>query len=286
MTAIDTQPTAETSLPLARTVLARGERADTGLAYSIGTLVNDMHQYEAMRTSFAAHGFSGADCEFLLIDNSGPAQTSAYAGLNAVLTAARGRYVILCHQDVRLIGDGRAELDRRLAELTARDATWALAGNAGGVAPGDLALRISDPHGTDQRRGKLPARVAALDENFIVVRGGARVGFSRDLDSFHFYGADICLAAATLGYSAYVIDFHLQHLSGGKTGDAFRIARAEFCAKWSGAIRPRWLQTTCSLVRLSGGSIGRALGAIAERPIAGLARRWHAPPAARRTTSA
>lgn len=259
-----------------RTVLAGAERAG-GVAYSIGTLVNDMAQYQAMRASFADKGFGTDDCEYLIIDNSGPVQTSAYAGLNALLSAARGRYVILCHQDVRLIGDGRAELDRRLAELTARDAAWALAGNAGGIAPGDFALRISDPHGVNQHRGALPARVAALDENFMVVRGGSRIGFSRDLDGFHFYGADICLAAGMLGHSAYVIDFHLAHLSGGVTGASFHTSEAQFRAKWSGALRPRWLQTTCSLLHLSGNTLGRFAGRLAERPVAGLARRWRAP---------
>lgn len=264
------------ALPPARALLPVESATDAGIAFTIGTLVNDRAQYEQMRASFAEHGFAGSDCEYLYIDNTGPKQTSAYAGLNAILSAARGRHVILCHQDVRLITEGRADLDRRLDELTRRDATWALAGNAGGIAPGDLALRISDPHGPDQRRGHFPARVGALDENFIVVRRSARIGFSRDLDGFHFYGADICLAAATLGHTAYVIDFHLAHLSAGKTGQAFRNSEAQFRAKWSGALRPRWLQTTCALVRLSGSRLGAVSGRFAERPFASLLRRLSA----------
>lgn len=270
-------PATPPSLPPARALLPVECAADAGIAFTIGTLVNDRAQYDEMRASFAAHGFAGDDCEFVFIDNTGPKQTSAYAGLNAILSAARGRYVILCHQDVRLIAEGRADLDRRLAELTRHDSAWALAGNAGGVAPGDLALRISDPHGDNQRRGLFPARVGALDENFIVVRRSARIGFSRDLDGFHFYGADICLAAATLGHTAYVIDFHLAHLSAGKTGPAFRRSQAQFRAKWSGALRPRWLQTTCALLRLSGTRAGTLSGRLAERPFSGLMRRLRTP---------
>ena len=144
------------------------------IAYTIATLVNDKAQYEAMRATFRAFGFAEPDCEFLsittFIDNTGAGQTEAYAGLNRLLDEARGRFVILCHQDVRLIGDGRAELDRRLADLERRDPGWALAGNAGGVRPGQLALRISDPHGANRRVGELPARVVTLDENFIVMK--------------------------------------------------------------------------------------------------------------------
>ena len=135
-------------------------------------------------------------------------------------------------------------------------------GNAGGVSPGSLALRITDPHGADQHVGQLPARVMSLDENFIVVRRDARVGFSVDLSGFHFYGADICLNADVMGHSAYVVDFHLLHLSAGTKNLAFDDMEARFRAKWSRALAPRWMQTTCSLLRLSGDTLGRITGRV------------------------
>lgn len=245
----------------------------TNPVYTIGTLVTDPAQYEAMRRSFDAHGFTEPLCEYIAIDNTGAIQTSAYTGLNRVLTAARGSYVILCHQDVRLIADGRTELDDRLARLEAHDPYWAVVGNAGGVQPGRLAMRITDPHGRDRRVGNLPARVASIDENFMVVKRAARVGFSRDLDGFHFYGTDICLNADILGWRAYVIDFHLEHLSPGHRSEAFYAAQKAFCAKWSRALRPRWVQTTCALLRLSGSELGAKAGQAAARPLSGVLRR-------------
>lgn len=241
--------------------------------YSIGSLVTDPAQHAAMRQSFEQRGFTSADCEYLYVDNTGPQQTDAYRGLNALLNAARAPVVILCHQDVRLLQDGRAALDARLHALAQRDPHWALAGNAGGVAPGVLALRISDPHGKDVHVGELPERVAALDENFIIVRRDARIGFSNDLQGFHFYGADICLHAAQMGYSAYVIDFHLEHLSPGRKSDDFHKVEQAFQAKWSRALSPRWLQTTCSLLRLSGAPGGTLINRYAAKPFSKLARR-------------
>ena len=248
--------------------------APSPFAYTIGTLVTDVSLYRGMQRSFVAGGFGETDCEYLAIDNTRPPQSSAYAGLNRVLDAARGRYVILCHQDVQLIGDGRAELDRRLEELERRDPAWAVAGNAGGVGPGRLALRITDPHGKDQKAGPFPIRVASLDENFFVVKRAARIGFSRDLDGFHFYGADICMAADVMGYAAYVIDFHLEHLSPGNSrSTAFAEGLEQFERKWCHACRPRWVQTTCALAAISGNAAGRLWRRAAAPRYARLARR-------------
>jgi hypothetical protein len=250
------------------------------IAYSVGTLVTDPAQYRVMQASFEAKGFTDRDCEFLHIDNSARNNVDAYTGLNQLLNRARGRYAILCHQDVRLHDDDRAKLDATLAALQQHDPTWALVGNAGGVGPGRLALRITDPHGTDTRLGTFPVKVSTLDENFIVVKQSARLSFSRDLSGFHFYGADICLVAEILGYSAYVIDFHLEHLSAGNSSADFILARSEFQAKWSHALRPRWLQTTCALVPVSGSYFGKSIGPVAARLLGRTVNLWRAGPSA------
>ncbi len=242
------------------------------IAYTFGTLVNDREMYDALVASFIAGGFTSEDCEFFFIDNTGEGQTCAYRGLNAILNVARGRHVILCHQDVILLKDKRIDLDKLFSDLTIKDPDWALAGNAGGVSPGQLALRITDPHGTDQHVCELPARVMSLDENFIVVRSNSHLGFSHDLSGFHFYGADICLHADVMGRTAYVINFHLKHLSGGFKDKLFDDMKIEFREKWSRAMAPRWLQTTCSLMRLTGDPVGQLASQITTRPYAKLKR--------------
>ena len=241
--------------------------------YSIGTLVTDHALYTEMLASFRAGGFMGEDCEYFAIDNTGASQTSAFHGLNRVLNEANGDFVILVHQDVCLLNDHRAELDLRLAELDRRDPAWGVAGNAGGAGPGRLALRITDGHAANQKVGDLPARVSALDENLLIVRRSARIGFSANLDGFHFYGADLCLAAETLGHSAYVIDFHVHHLSKGNKSPAFYQSERAFRAKWARAFRPRWIQTTCALVYLSGERMTHAVGGVSQRLATKIARR-------------
>ncbi|WP_284256089.1 hypothetical protein [Acidocella aquatica] len=216
--------------------------------FSIGTLVTKNEEYEAALKSFLEAGFGPEDCEYLYINNVNTNQASAYHGLNCLLDAAQGDYVILCHQDIRLSFDNRHILEARLSELDMIDQNWGLAGNAGGVALNSLSMRITDIYGENQSIGTFPRKVMSLDENFILVRRRARLGFSNDLSGFHFYGTDICLNANIMGYNAYVINFHLRHLGRGQMGADFHSARRAFEKKWNHALRPRLLQTTCAQI--------------------------------------
>ena len=219
--------------------------------FSICTLVTDHAQYQTMVATFTARGFTPETCEFLYLDNSQDPAWDAYRGIARLMAMARAPHLILCHQDVRLLGDDAQALAARLAELDTLDPAWALAGNAGGTETGDLAIRISDPYGEDQRRGALPARVASLDENFIVLRRDAPVGLSADLTGFHFYGADLCIHARLAGRSAWVIDFHLRHLSPGTKDHTFKAAQARFEAKYRALFALPWrIRTTCAWLRL------------------------------------
>lgn len=257
--------------PAAANLVYSGDRPEAP-RYTIGTLVSNAALYQTMRQSFAAGGFAG-DVEYIFVDNTGSTQTDAYRGLNAILNAARAPIVILCHQDVSLLEDGREALDARLAELDGKDPAWAVAGNAGGVGPGQLAIRITDPHGANQKVGDLPERVSSLDENFLIVRRDSHVGFSHDLEGFHFYGADLCLHADVMGRSCYVIDFHLMHASAGKKDTSFAAAEIDFRIKWSKALSPRWLQTTCALLHLAGSPTRHTFGRLIGGPFSRLARR-------------
>jgi hypothetical protein len=223
---------------------------ESAIRYSICTLVTDLEEYREMVASMKRGGFGASDCEYLYIDNSRGNYADAFEGYNLFLTEARGTYILLCHQDILLLEDDRSLLDRRLHELDALDPAWGLCGNSGVTSAGRLATRLTDPHGANQALGTFPSRVAALDENFIIVRRGANLGLSHDLSGFHLYGADLCLIADIMGRSAYVIDFHLHHKSGGTPNSHFYQSRLEMMKKYARALRPRWLATTCTHFRL------------------------------------
>jgi hypothetical protein len=241
------------------------------LKFTIATLVTDPDEYALMRDTFVAKGFD-RDCEFLMLDNSEGGKYDGYTGYNTVLGKARGEFVIFCHQDVRLDFDDRGVLEKRLSELDELDPAWAVVGNAGGRENGSLAVRITDSWGADQRVGTFPSRVCSLDSNFMLVRNETRVAFSNDLYGFYFYGTDICMQAEMRGYRAYVIDFHLRHLSPGGRGQAFLDARARFIAKWERAMRRRFVRTTTDFFLVEGYSATANLDVTSARGLVNLGK--------------
>lgn len=223
--------------------------------FSVCTLMTNPAQYSEMMKSFRNHGFDTEDCEFLYLDNSTANRWDAFGGLNLFLNTARGRYVILCHQDIRLHTDGINELEMALSTLELHDPRWAVAGNAGGTRPGNLAIRITDPHGADIKRGPFPAQVTALDENFLVVRRSANLALSGDIHGFHLYGADLCMIASILGYTAYVVDFHLTHLSPGHIDEGFHRLACTTIQKYGSTCRSRWIVTPSLTFFVTGSTI-------------------------------
>lgn len=224
--------------------------ARNGPAYSFCTLVSRPALYAQMLDSFQAAGFTPADCEFLYIDNSATNQGDGYQGLNRLIAAARGRYIVLCHQDLLAIAP-RTRLDESLAELDALAPDWAVVGNSGHDDRGRKRHRLTDRHGFDMTSGPLPGRVVSLDENFVLIRRDASLGFSHDLSGFHIYATDLCLQADLRGRSAWVVDFHLEHLGQGRVDASFAACMSGFSQKYRRALRSRTIITPS--VRLSVG---------------------------------
>jgi hypothetical protein len=215
--------------------------------FSICTLVTKPDEYAAMQASFRAGGFTEPACEFIFADNSRGNQFDAYAGYNAFLAEARGEYVIICHQDVVLLQDGREVLDARLAELSAIDPLWAVCGNAGRSPDGSLIVRITSPYGDNERRGTFPGKVVGLDENFIVVRRSANLGVPPRFTGFHLPATALCAAASDMGMNCYAIDFHLHHKSAGKIDDVFYKAMRGFAQFRTTRARPALVGATTDM---------------------------------------
>jgi hypothetical protein len=233
--------------------------------YSFCTLVTKPDEYRNMVRLFIEKGFTETDCEYLYIDNSKSNKYDAYSGYNRFLQCARGKYIILCHQDIEPIEHDRARLDELLTKISSVDPTWGLCGNAGANRSGKLVFRISDPWGANRNDGgPFPAPVMSLDENFILVKRDANLALSRDLKGYHWHGSDLCIIADVLGWRSYVIDFHLKHKSGGTPDAMFWETKRDLRKKLTRAFRPRWhFVVTRERIYISG---SRLQSMIAETP--------------------
>ncbi|MBS1532821.1 MAG: acyl esterase [Bacteroidetes bacterium] len=241
--------------------------------FSICTLVTDMTEYLEMRNSFVEEGFTPEACEYLFIDNISQNTFEAYAGLNRFLREAQGKYIVLCHQDILLKDHGIADLRARINELDNIDPNWGAIGNAGSVNIKYRSVHINQTTGKSNSEQYLPMRVQTLDENFILVKNGANLALSSDLEGFHFYGADICLVADVLGYSSYVIDFLLIHKSEGNDDEKYYELKRKMIGKYHRAFRSRFIGTTVTRFYLSGNRFCSALGN--TRPVLFVARQFY-----------
>lgn len=231
--------------------------------FSVCTLVTNLSEYEEMKASFVVSGFTENICEFLYVDNSKQNTFEAFGGLNRFLREARGKYIILCHQDILINHHNIGDLRERIGEIEQADPNWALLGNAGGVNLKYTAMNVIQGTGNLLEDKHLPIKTVTLDENFIVVKSTANLALSADLQGFHMYGADICLIADVLGYSSYVIDFKLMHKSDGNADDTFYQLKKDLIKKYRRAFRSRFLGTTITRFYISGVRLFNFFGNIA-----------------------
>lgn len=215
--------------------------------FSLCTLVTNKEEYAIMKQSFEDGDFTEG-CEYIIADNSNGNRFNAYEAIRRFLSEAQGRYIIIVHQDVRCI-DKKEQLEKCLSVLTALDANWAVAGNAGGIGYHQFAHYINNA-GRIIKTTQLPAKVSSLDENLLIVKKEALLTVSADIKTFHLYGTDICIIADFLGYSCYVIPFMVKHLSLGNLKDLKKHV-SEFVNLYGKKIRSRYVETTCTKFYLS-----------------------------------
>lgn len=227
--------------------------------YSICSLVTDLNEYREMVDSAKRAGFDGDDVEYLFSDNSERNTLDGFSGFNRFNDEATGEYLIMCHQDVLFNFDTRQVLDKRIEELNSLDADWALAGNAGKTHSGHAAIRITDPFTKNIKQGTFPAKAQTLDENLLIYNRKKSISSSNRLKGFHLYGSDLCLNAENLGYSNYVIDFHLFHKSKGNPNASYFKIQKELIAIQRARKRGTVIHAMCSRFYVSSSRLAMAI---------------------------
>lgn len=215
--------------------------------FSVCTIVNNNDEYALMKESFINNSFTD-DTEYLIADNTGKNIFDAYTAIRRFLQDARGQYIIIVHQDVRCI-DTADKLLTTLSNLEETDHHWAICGNAGGYGYKNFYFNIEN-NGKVKKSDGLPRKVTSLDENLLIIKSDCHLTLSADINTFHFYGTDLCIIADMLGYHCYVIDFMVNHLSTGNL-ENMEENRPSFIKAYGNKFRKRFIQTTCTKFYLS-----------------------------------
>lgn len=235
------------------------EEATPAFEFTICTLVTRKGEYAEMLDSFVSSGFTSDNCEFLYADNTQGNQFDAYKAFNLFLRQAKGKYIIVCHQDVLINIDHINNLRSHLNQLDQLDPSWAICGNAGGVAPNHVVYHINYPSHGLTSKGNFPIKVRSLDENFLVIKNEALLKVSTVLKGFHLYATDLCLQAALNGYTAYAIAFTLTHKSRGNKDHSFDQVQRELVTRYRTFFSTRWIQTNSTVFLLTGNWFGKLM---------------------------
>lgn len=208
--------------------------------YTFGAAITDP---AILEKNLAASPFLVANIGHEIIVQRG-AESAAIA-YNRILDNASNDVVILVHQDVYFPGGCLSVMCRSLELLTALDPNWGVAGCVGMTSSGEGFGRIySTGLGVVGQRCSAPVPVKALDEIVLIVRKSSGLRFDESLPHFHFYGADICMAALDRGMKPCVIPSFCIHNT-----DQLLVLPAEFYQCYN-HIRRRWqrylpIHTTC-----------------------------------------
>lgn len=216
--------------------------------YGIFSCVNDFEKFRNLENSLPKK----SNFSLFSIDNVNNFFTIP-AALNRAINISRAKILIFVHQDVIFPENWINLVDRQIGKIEAIDPLWGVIGIIGVKKNGTFAGHIIDPH-ANRILGNLPCQVKTLDEVCLIIRRKSGLFFDETLGGFHFYGADICLQAETMGMKCYAIKAPLTHLSGGKFDASFREMGLKFREKWSCVDNvPAVIETTCGIFQLKDG---------------------------------
>lgn len=219
------------------------------IPFSVCCLVTRWNDYEVARAAFEQQGFDASNSEFLVCDNSSFNNFDAYQAIRQFLREARGRYVVIAHQDAYPL-EHCTKLLGKLILLEENDPMWGVVGNAGvhyrdwPVAVG--SLRMPESGGIAMKTDF--KEVSVLDENVLIVRNGCGITVSADLSGYHLYGLDVCSVAARIGFTSYVVNYLWHHGSHGTIGSDFFASKRLVESKLRKYFTRTSLPTTCTYV--------------------------------------
>jgi hypothetical protein len=183
--------------------------------------------------------------------------TSACAAYNDAIKRSTNDLIVFVHQDILLPESWLHDLEISIDSLSRSDRNWGVLGCYGEtLVGGGYGYIYSGGIGLLGKPFDSPAAVQTLDEIVLILRRSSNLRFDDRLPGFHFYGADICMAASAQGMNNYVIPAFCVHNTQqnyylpGEFYDGYRFMKR----KWKDALP---IRTTCVRITKSNSDMYR-----------------------------
>jgi len=155
---------------------------------------------------------------------------SASLALNVGIDSSKSDILVICHQDVQLLGDDWFGAVKKIISQLEDD--WAIVGSAGismDFMRGDIGpwggakevdtVAVGSVWDNDDCLDeppywngiKEPTKCHCVDECLFILKKSTGLRFDPLFNGFHFYGVDICLQARAAGYGVYCADLPIIH---------------------------------------------------------------------------
>lgn len=131
---------------------------------------------------------------------------SAATAYNDAIRRSENDLMVFAHSDIVFPCSWLGDLERALKCLDSKDPQWGVLGCYGETLNDNGRGYVYSPgRGILGSAFDQPAAVQTLDEIVLILRKSSGLRFDDELPHFHFYGADICMAAAEAGRKSYAI---------------------------------------------------------------------------------
>lgn len=173
---------------------------------------------------------------------------SASRAYNDAIKRSVNDLIVFAHQDIIFPASWLSGLERALLQMQSIDPRWGVLGCYGETLNDNGRGYVYAPgRGILGKALDQPALVQTLDEIVLIIRKSSGLHFDNDLPHFHFYGADICMAAAAEKMNSYAISALCIHNS-----QQNLVLPKEFYAGYK-HLKRRWaqflpIQTTCARI--------------------------------------
>ena len=223
--------------------------------FSIITPCTDMNMYNKCVVD-SLRKTNDITYEFISVNSGNKGLYNAAQALNAGICAARGQFLVLCHQDVIFSDNWLYNMHNEIKKIGGSVSKWGCIGPAGveyqsgnSISYGHVIQGLGDKEQLVTPNRVLHS-VQTLDE-LCIVKTNDGILFDENIGGWHFYGADICLQYLSNGIPNFAVPLMVRHLSDGYSNLAEKEKYKDF-RNIAKKLKDKWISKFDKIVTFTG----------------------------------